>query len=433
MNVCENPDILRVIWFGLEILDIVKIIIPIALIVLAIIDFSKSVITSDEGIQKKSGKLFIKRFIYAILVFTMPWLIKVLIVTLGDLAVLDSNEVNYTDCLDNANSERIEELEQKLENEKNNLACWKCNDNNGLYKWGTSSGNNANCRAGWHKVDLLEKDCGVQRCYKCNANGEKYWGTDTNRPNSDCPNSWAPTNDSKEQCNKDIGKNLNSKEDEALNNNASKGNNLQTEGLFIGTKYNLTEKQLKSIARLCQQEQGSAEGAAVEASLMANRFELFGSKYGSGADELYNYVAYSGWFSNSEKYMGMTVDKNGKEVQSKNSANKIMKQLRDDIYTAVYEVLILGKRCLPLYIDEHDCIDCGKYGFDVVKIVTGGTIITSDDKKSIKNHNNYVQDKTVIHNKYGTEYTFYTFPTKNSDPFGYTSSAKEKYDKLMGK
>ena len=111
MNVCENPDILRVIWFGLEIVDIVKIIIPIALIVLGIIDFSKSVITSDEGIQKKSGKLFLKRIIYAVLVFIVPWLIKVFIITLGDLSVLKTNEVNFTDCLDNANSECIDALE----------------------------------------------------------------------------------------------------------------------------------------------------------------------------------------------------------------------------------------------------------------------------------------------------------------------------------
>lgn len=416
MNVCENPDILRVIWFGLEIIDIVKIIIPIALIVLGIIDFSKSVITSDEGIQKKSGKLFIKRLIYAVLVFTVPWLIKVLIITLGDLAVLDSNEVNYTDCLDNANGEKIEELEQKIEDEKNNLACWKCNDNNNLYKWGTSSGNNTNCHAGWHKVDLLEKDCGIQSCYECQHTGERYWGTINNKPDSYCPNSWITTNESKEQCNKDIGKNLSNKEDETLIDNASKGNDIQTDGLFIGTKYNLTDKQLKEIARLCQQEQGSAEGAAAEASLMANLFELKGSKYGKGADGLYNYVANSGWFSDAKEHMKKT------------------SSLKKDVHTAVYEVLILGKRTLPLYIDEHDCIYCGEeYGFNVVKIVTGGTIITKDDKKAIENHKNYKRDETIIYNAAGAEYTFYTFPTPNSDPFGYTASAKNKYDKLMGK
>lgn len=38
-------------------------------------------------------------------------------------------------------------------------------------------------------------------------------------------------------------------------------------------RYNLTETQLKKIARLCVQEQGSVEGAKAEASLMANLLE----------------------------------------------------------------------------------------------------------------------------------------------------------------
>lgn len=109
MDACTNSDILRVIYFFLLIVDIVKIIIPIALIVLGIIDFSKSVVTSDEKVQKKVISLFIKRLIYAVLVFAVPWIIEVLMVTLGNLAVTD--EINFTDCLENANSECIDALE----------------------------------------------------------------------------------------------------------------------------------------------------------------------------------------------------------------------------------------------------------------------------------------------------------------------------------
>ena len=61
VSVCTNPDILRVIYFFLIIIDIVKIIIPIALIILGIIDFSKAVVISDEKVQKKSVNLFMKR------------------------------------------------------------------------------------------------------------------------------------------------------------------------------------------------------------------------------------------------------------------------------------------------------------------------------------------------------------------------------------
>jgi hypothetical protein len=189
-----------------------------------------------------------------------------------------------------------------------------------------------------------------------------------------------------------------------------KKDSTSTNGTFIGTKYNLSEEQLKGIARLCQQEQGTAKGAAAEASLMANLFELNGSKYGKGADGLYNYVKNSGWFYNASHYMLQT-----------NSLNK-------DVYTAVHEVLILGKRTLPVYINEHDCIDCGSYGFDVVKLLVGDKVITSENE--LLNKNNYITDKTIIHNRYDSIYTFYTFPTPTSDPFGYTKEAYNKYNSL---
>lgn len=110
MDVCLNPDILRVIWFFKMIVNIVKIIIPIALIVLGIVDFSKATITNDEKVQQKSGKLFFKRLLCAVLVFTIPWLIEVFMVTLGNLIGKDG-EVNFTDCIENAKGEKIEALE----------------------------------------------------------------------------------------------------------------------------------------------------------------------------------------------------------------------------------------------------------------------------------------------------------------------------------
>lgn len=116
IDACTNPDILRVIYFAMLILDIVKIVVPIGLIIMGIIDFSKSVITSDEGAQKKNVSLFVKRIIYAVLVFTVPWIVKVLMINLGNL----TEEVNFTDCLENANEDKIKELEEKIESSSNN-------------------------------------------------------------------------------------------------------------------------------------------------------------------------------------------------------------------------------------------------------------------------------------------------------------------------
>lgn len=109
IDACTNPDILRVIYFGRLIVDIVKIVIPIGLIIMGMIDFSKSVVSSDEGAQKKNITLLGKRIIFAILVFAVPWIVETLMISLGNL----TEGVNFTDCLENANSEKIAELEKE--------------------------------------------------------------------------------------------------------------------------------------------------------------------------------------------------------------------------------------------------------------------------------------------------------------------------------
>lgn len=162
------------------------------------------------------------------------------------------------------------------------------------------------------------------------------------------------------------------------------------------TKYNLTENQLKQLTAIALHEQGTAKGAAAEASLMANLFELRGSKFGTGADGLENYVRSSGWFANANNHMNDTGI------------------VTDEAYNAVKSVLVDGKRTLPKYIDEHD------YLGDLTSVKTNGTEI------SVKDKSNYKQFETQIKNRYGSSYTFYSFPDTNSDPFGYTSEENRK-------
>ena len=168
--------------------------------------------------------------------------------------------------------------------------------------------------------------------------------------------------------------------------------------VYSGKKYALTETQIKKIARLCVQEQGSVDGCKAEASLMANLLETSKSrqnKYGTDAAGLYNWVREGGWFSRAAYYMD-----NG------SAAKKHIDAVRD--------VLVEGNRTLPQYVDEHDCFS------DINSISTG----------SIKNRADYIPNKTVIKNRYGSTYTFFCFPASGSDPFGYT---KEAYEYVMGK
>ena len=155
--------------------------------------------------------------------------------------------------------------------------------------------------------------------------------------------------------------------------------------------YQLSEDQVIRIARLCQQEQGTAVGAAAECSLACNLFEKSGGKYSS----VYDYMRNSGWFAHAAYHMDYG-------------------ECTDAVLAAVKSVLA-GNRTLPSYIDEHDCFS------DIQSISTGRKY----DKDA------YIKDKTVITNVYGSVYTFYCFPDDNSDPFGYTSKPEEEEEKTI--
>ena len=160
----------------------------------------------------------------------------------------------------------------------------------------------------------------------------------------------------------------------------------------------LTETQLKGLARLCQQEQGTARGAAAEASLMANHMDLRhcnARKYEINGNGLYNYVRYGKWFAHAAKWM----DK---------------QDPRPEILEAVRKVLVEGKRTIPGYVNEHDCFS------DISSATNNGSGISKKDRSAYKQHVTYIK------NAYGGNYTFYCFPSDTSDPFGYTSKAKRE-------
>ena len=158
VDACTNPDILRVIYFGKLIIDIVKIVVPIGLIILGMVDFSKSVTTSDEGAQKKNMKLLGKRIVFAVLVFAVPWIVETLMVSLGNL----TEGVNFTDCLENATGDCIDQLENGYSRcySKDEYSCYYCPSSN-KYLWRPGSPSE-HCPGGigWSKkTNIEEKNC----------------------------------------------------------------------------------------------------------------------------------------------------------------------------------------------------------------------------------------------------------------------------------
>lgn len=114
LEACEHPDVLRVLFFATEFLDILFVVLPIGLILMLMIDFTKAVVVNKEEEQIKSTKLVVKRIMYAVLVFAVPWIVNFV------MDVLESVDlgVDYIDCINNANSDTIAYYDKKLEEQE---------------------------------------------------------------------------------------------------------------------------------------------------------------------------------------------------------------------------------------------------------------------------------------------------------------------------
>ncbi|MDO5157116.1 MAG: RICIN domain-containing protein [Eubacteriales bacterium] len=181
--------------------------------------------------------------------------------------------------------------------------------------------------------------------------------------------------------------------------------NVHAESIF--TCYSLSDTELRNIAGLCQQEQGTAKGAAAEASLMANIYELNGS-----SKPFYEYVRDCGWWYNS------------KNMDSMSASSQVI--------SAVKDVLINGRRILPGYINEHDYLK-----EDIASVTNNGVSFNKTDKTQYVPHVTKIHQATIHEvngKKFGFKnpitYTFYCFPTDTSDPFGYTDLAGTKRDEI---
>ena len=101
---CGPSGVLRVIYFFKMILDIVFIIVPIGLIIMLLLDFSKAVVTSDDD-KFKAFKFASKRILVAIMVFMVPTIVGIFNSILGDLGF------DYSICYENINLDAINQLE----------------------------------------------------------------------------------------------------------------------------------------------------------------------------------------------------------------------------------------------------------------------------------------------------------------------------------
>ena len=83
--------IVKAIWIG----------VPILLIIFGMIDLGKAVIASKEDEVKKAWKAFGRRFLYAVGVFVVVWLVGFVFSTVADIVgeeTVDYDEASWKAC-----------------------------------------------------------------------------------------------------------------------------------------------------------------------------------------------------------------------------------------------------------------------------------------------------------------------------------------------
>ena len=108
VNVCERTVVLKVFYFVIQLLNIARFTIPIALILMTSFDFFKNVM-ANEGEMANNTKLVFRRVLYGVMIFLVPTIVN-LTVTLLNKANID---LVYNTCINNAKVDIIKKFEAK--------------------------------------------------------------------------------------------------------------------------------------------------------------------------------------------------------------------------------------------------------------------------------------------------------------------------------
>lgn len=96
-NICNNEEIMNTMQIVGYILNTVKILVPLILIVLGLVDFGKASISSDDKALSKATSSLFKRFIAGIIIFFIPTIVFAILNVTG-VSNENNNEGSFVKC-----------------------------------------------------------------------------------------------------------------------------------------------------------------------------------------------------------------------------------------------------------------------------------------------------------------------------------------------
>lgn len=162
---CPYPDLAPIFSLVRYLISIVSVVVPIILIVLGIIDFSKAVMAKDEKDIKTNQSIFIRRVIYAVAIFFVYTIVVFITNLVGEY--IDEGATSWLDCF-NLNMIKPDDNSNNSNNTNNDnskeMACYYCPDHK--YYWNNNPSGRCN-----NEVSNAIKATTKEACEALNSNG----------------------------------------------------------------------------------------------------------------------------------------------------------------------------------------------------------------------------------------------------------------------
>lgn len=111
---CNDSGLLHAFLIVKNVVNLIKVLIPVVLIILGMFDMLKAVISSNENDMKQAQGRFVRRGLAAAIIFFVPVIVNF------SFTAFAQAELEYMDCWTTATEENVEKLKQ--EEEKNREA-----------------------------------------------------------------------------------------------------------------------------------------------------------------------------------------------------------------------------------------------------------------------------------------------------------------------
>lgn len=100
----DTANIWQVLGF---VVNIIKIVIPLILIILGMLDLGKAVVASDDKAISKSVNSLVKRFVAAVVMFFIPTIISAIFSVVANVDLRNGDANICVQCVTNVNGETL--------------------------------------------------------------------------------------------------------------------------------------------------------------------------------------------------------------------------------------------------------------------------------------------------------------------------------------